>query len=229
MKATLKYLAGINGPSGYGSRTTASQVSQDFSSLFLPLSPPPLTAIITGATSGIGAETARALAESGVRVIIPARDMKKAAAVKEEIEKKSPGADVVLLEIDLSSLASIRRFCAHFLSLGIPLNILINNAGRFSPNLEFSEEKHELTFATNYLGHFLLTEMLLEKMRKSAVESGIEGRIINVTSVAHNWVQPHHFCFSQLLNTKEIVSRRWRLDGVMHTTEFFYFVRPPLR
>lgn len=223
MKATLKYLAGINGPSGYGSRTTASQVSQDFSSLFLPLPPPPLTAIITGATSGIGAETARALAESGVRVIIPARDMKKAAEVKEEIEKKSPGADVVLLEIDLSSLASIRRFCAHFLSLGMPLNILINNAGRFSPNLEFSEEKHELTFATNYLGHFLLTEMLLEKMIKSAVESGIEGRIINVTSVAHNWVQPHHFCFSQLLNPKEYNGTRAyaqsKLANIMHAKE----------
>lgn len=223
MKATLKYLAGISGPSGYGSRTTAAQVSQDYKSLFLPLPRPPLTAIITGATSGLGAETARALAESGVRIIIPARNMKKAAKVKEGIEKSCPGADIILLEIDLSSLASIRRFCAHFLSLGMPLNILINNAGRYLPNLEFSEEKYELTFATNYLGHFLLTEILLEKMISTAEESGIEGRIINVTSVVHNWVQPDHFIFSQLFSPNKYNGTRAyaqsKLANIFHAKE----------
>lgn len=78
-----------------------------------------------GATSGIGAETARALARRGVRIVIPARDLKRAAQVKEKIEKESPGAQVIIMEIDLSSFASIKRFCSEFLSLSLPLNILM--------------------------------------------------------------------------------------------------------
>ncbi|XP_031092437.1 short-chain dehydrogenase TIC 32, chloroplastic [Ipomoea triloba] len=222
MKATLKYLAGIAGPSGYGSKTTAIQISQDCS-LSHHHHHHPLTAIVTGATSGIGAETARVLAKSGVRIIIPARDMKKAAKVKEGIEKESPWADIIVLEIDLSSLASIQRFCAHFLSLGMPLHILINNAGKFSQKLEFSEDKIELTFATNYLGHFLLTEMLLEKMVETAAETGIEGRIINVTSVVHNWVKSDHFHFGQLLNPKQYNGTRAyaqsKLANILHAKE----------
>lgn len=136
---------------------------------------------MTGATSGIGAETARVLAKRGVRLVIPARDLKKAAILKESIKKQSPWADIILFEIDLSSFASIQRFCAHFLSLGFPLHILMyvlsvkiltlplltscnlsiqltdgscrNNAGKFSQKLEFSEDKFELSFATNYLGN----------------------------------------------------------------------------
>lgn len=80
---------------------------------------------IQGATSGIGAETARVLAKRGVRIVIPARDLKRAAEVKEGIRKESPEAEIILLEIDLSSLASIQRFCSEFFSLGLPLNILM--------------------------------------------------------------------------------------------------------
>ncbi|KAF3563898.1 hypothetical protein DY000_02015722, partial [Brassica cretica] len=94
-------------------------------------------------TSGIGAETTRVLAKRGVRVVMAVRDMKKAEILKERIVRESPEADIVLLEIDLSSLSSVARFCSQ------------NNAGIFSPNLEFSEEKIELTFATNFLGSFL--------------------------------------------------------------------------
>ncbi|XP_070006426.1 short-chain dehydrogenase TIC 32 B, chloroplastic-like isoform X2 [Nicotiana sylvestris] len=195
MKVTFKYLVGIDGPSGYGSKTTAEQVTQNCS---FSLSSQ-LTAIITGATFGIGAETARVLAKRGVRIVIPARDLKKAAMVKEAIQKESPRAHIILLEIDLCSFSSIQRFWAHFLSLGLPLHILINNAGKFSQKMEFSEDKFELTFATNYLGHFLLTEMLLNKMVETADQTGIEGRIVNVTSVVHNWVKRDHFNFCQML------------------------------
>ncbi|KHG02454.1 Short-chain dehydrogenase TIC 32, chloroplastic [Gossypium arboreum] len=148
MKETLRYLAGIVGPSGYGSKSTAEQVANSCSYL---VDSQRLTAIITGATSGIGEETARAVAKRGVRVVIPARDIKKAAELKERIRKDNPNAEVILCEIDLSSLASVKRFCNEFLALGLPLNILINNAGIFSQKLEFSEDKFEMTFATNYL------------------------------------------------------------------------------
>eukprot|EP00261_Vitis_vinifera_P040656 XP_019081899.1 PREDICTED: short-chain dehydrogenase TIC 32, chloroplastic isoform X1 [Vitis vinifera] len=197
MKETLRYLAGLAGPSGYGSNSTAEQVTEDCSL------PSQLTAIITGATSGIGAETARVMAKRGVRVIIPARDLKKAGEMKERIQKESPKAEVIVLEIDLSSFASIKRFCSEFLSLGLPLHILINNAGKFSHKLEFSEDKIEMSFATNYLGHFLLTELLIEKMVETAAQTGIQGRIINVSSVIHSWVKRDGFRFNQMLNPKK--------------------------
>lgn len=80
---------------------------------------------IEGATSGIGAETARVLAKRGVRVVIGARDLRKAREVREKIQKESPHAEVILLEIDLSSFASVQRFCSEFLALELPLNILM--------------------------------------------------------------------------------------------------------
>lgn len=81
--------------------------------------------LIEGASSGIGAETARVLAKRGVRVVIAARDLKKATEVRESIRKESPNAEVILLEIDLSSFASVQRFCSEFLALELPLNILM--------------------------------------------------------------------------------------------------------
>ncbi|KAK4489025.1 hypothetical protein RD792_004817 [Penstemon davidsonii] len=201
MKATMKYLVGIAGPSGYGSKTTAEQVTED-SLRSMPRPTPHLTAMVTGATSGIGAETARVLAKNGVRVIIPARDLKKAEKVKENIQKENREAEIIISEIDLTSFASIQKFCSNFLSLGLPLHILINNAGKYSHKLEFSEDNIELTFATNYIGHFLLTEMLLEKIMETALETGIEGRIVNVSSVIHSWVNKKDFWFTKLLNPK---------------------------
>ncbi|KAL9434163.1 hypothetical protein AB3S75_028905 [Citrus x aurantiifolia] len=216
MKETLRYLTGIAGPSGYGSKSTAEQATQGSVASHL-------TAIITGATSGIGAETARVLAKRGVRVVIPARDLKRAAEVKEGIQRESPNAEVLLFEIDLSSLVSVQRFCHQFLALGLPLNILINNAGVYSKNLEFSEDKIEMTFATNYLGHYLLTEMVLEKMIETAAETGVQGRIINLSSVIHSWVKRDDFCFTRLLNPKNYngtcAYAQSKLATIMHAKE----------
>ncbi|GJT02742.1 short-chain dehydrogenase TIC 32, chloroplastic [Tanacetum coccineum] len=223
MKGTVRYLAGIAGQSGYGSKSTADQVTQDYSSSLHPN----LTAIVTvmclGATSGIGAETARVLAKRGVRVVIPARDLRKAAQVKKNIQKEHPEAEIIVLEIDLTSFASIRKFCTEFLSLDIPLNILINNAGKFSQKLEFSEDKFEMTFATNYLGHFLLTELLLEKMIETARQTGVQGRIVNVSSVIHTWVKKDNFSFNRMLQPKHYNATQAyaqsKLANIMHTKE----------
>ncbi|KAL5544084.1 hypothetical protein UlMin_007868 [Ulmus minor] len=219
MKETLRYLAGLAGPSGYGSKSTAEQVTQSCSSSLTSH----LTAIITGGTSGIGAETARVLAKRGVRVVIPARDLNRATEVKEGILKESPKAEIIVLEIDLSSFVSVKRFCSQFLALGLPLNILINNAGIFSQTLEYSEDKIEMTFATNYLGHFLLTELLLEKMMETAAETGIQGRIINVSSMIHSWVKRDAFCFKKMLNPKNYNGTRAyaqsKLASILHAKE----------
>jgi len=80
---------------------------------------------LEGGTSGIGAETARVLAKRGVRIVIGARDLKKAMKVRDNIQKESPNAEVILLEIDLSSFCSVQRFCSDFLALDLPLNILM--------------------------------------------------------------------------------------------------------
>ncbi|KAL5192031.1 Short-chain dehydrogenase TIC 32, chloroplastic [Glycine soja] len=220
MKATLRYLAGMAGPSGFGSNSTAEQVTEDCSS-FLPSAA--LTALITGASSGIGAETARVLAKRGVRVVIAARDLKKAREVKKNIQKETPKAEVILLEIDLGSFGSVQRFCSEFLALELPLNILINNAGMFSQNLEFSEDKIEMTFATNYLGHFLLTEILLDKMIETAEKTCIQGRIINVSSVIHSWEKKDGFRFNDILSGKKYNGTRAyaqsKLANILHAKE----------
>lgn len=181
MLETVKYLIGSIGPSGYGSKSTADQVTDCCSDLGS------ITAIITGATSGIGAETARVLAKRGARLILPARSLKAAEEAKARIVSEFPDTEIFLMTLDLSSLSSVRSFVAEFESLNLPLNLLINNAGKFSHGHAISEDGIEMTFATNYLGHFLLTKLLLKKMMETAKITGVEGRIVNVSSSIHGW------------------------------------------
>ncbi|KAJ4806383.1 NAD(P)-binding Rossmann-fold superfamily protein [Rhynchospora pubera] len=181
MFMTVKYLIGSAGPSGFGSKSTAEEVTEACTHISS------ITAIITGATSGIGAETARILAKRGARLILPVRSLISAEEMKARILSECSGSDIIILPLDLSSLASVQSFVSRFLSLGLPLNLLINNAGKFPDRHAVSEDGIEMTFATNYLGHFLLTKLLLEKMAETAKESGIEGRIVNVSSTVHSW------------------------------------------
>lgn len=180
MLETVKYLIGSAGSSGFGSKSTAEQVIHgcDLRST---------TAIITGATSGIGAETARVLAKQGARLVLPARNMKAAEDAKSRIISEFPDSKIIVMALDLSSLNSVKNFVAEFESLNLPLNLLINNAGKFAHQHAISEDGIEMTFATNYLGHFLLTKLLLKSMIETAKETGIQGRILNVSSSIHGW------------------------------------------
>ncbi|KAH9317207.1 hypothetical protein KI387_018976, partial [Taxus chinensis] len=175
------------------------------------------------ATSGIGAETARVLAKRGATVVIPARNLKAAEEIKSCIEEETPTAEIIVMELDLSSFTSIRRFVTNFESLGLPLNILINNAGKFCPRFELSEDGFEMTFATNHLGHFLLTRLLLSKMVQTAEETGVEGRIVNVSSVIHSWLGAEGIQFHQLNNPKSYNATtaysESKLANVLHTKE----------
>lgn len=181
MLDTFKYLIGSPGASGYGSKSTAEQVTDASADLHQ------ITAIITGATSGIGAETARVLAKRGAKLILPARSLKAAEDAKARIVSEFPGSTIIVMALDLSSLASVRSFVSDFESLRLPLNLLINNAGKFAHEHAISEDGIEMTFATNYLGHFLLTKLLLNKMIETAGVSGVQGRIVNVSSSIHGW------------------------------------------
>ncbi|KAF9689198.1 hypothetical protein SADUNF_Sadunf01G0066700 [Salix dunnii] len=181
MFETLKYLIGAAGASGYGSKSTGEQVTESCGDLHS------ITAIITGATSGIGAETARVLAKRGARLVLPARSLKAAEDAKARIISENPDAEIIVMGLDLSSLNSVRNFVSEFESFNLPLNLLINNAGKFAHEHAISEDGIEMTFATNYLGHFLLTKLLLKKMIETAKTTGIQGRIVNVSSSIYNW------------------------------------------
>ncbi|KAJ4751833.1 NAD(P)-binding Rossmann-fold superfamily protein [Rhynchospora pubera] len=166
------------GPSGYGYFSTAEEVTQGIDASNL-------TAIVTGATNGIGKETARVLALRGAKVIIPARSLESGMKVKESLLEQYPDSKLQVLEMDVSSLDSVRNFAKSFNSSNKHLNILINNAGIMACPFQLSKDGIELQFATNHLGHFLLTNLLLEKMKLTAKQTGIKGRIVNVSSSAH--------------------------------------------
>eukprot|EP00250_Pteridium_aquilinum_P035189 c8845_g1_i1 orf=489-1538(+) len=212
----LEYLTGAPGKSGFGSSSTAEDVTHG-------LSLENLTAIVTGATSGIGAETARVLAKRGACVVIPARNLKAAQVLRNSILQETPGADIILIKMDLSSLSSVRSFVQQFLALDRPLNILINNAGVFCKTFRKSEDGYEMSFATNHLGHFLLTELLLEKMERSAKEGRVKGRIVNVASCLHTWVGKHGIAFDKLHDKQSYVESinyaQSKLANILHSKE----------
>ncbi|KAL5552447.1 hypothetical protein UlMin_002623 [Ulmus minor] len=218
MLESVKYLIGSVGASGFGSKSTADEVtvSCDLRSV---------TAIITGATSGIGAETARVLAKRGARLVLPARNPKTAEEAKARIVSEFPDAEIVTMALDLSSLGSVRRFVSEFEALQLPLNLLVNNAGKFAQEHVISEEGIEMTFATNYLGHFLLTKLLLNKMIETAKVTGIQGRIVNVSSSIHGWFEGDMFQYLADISKSHCdydPTRAYalsKLANVMHTRE----------
>ncbi|GAB4857639.1 hypothetical protein Ancab_015545 [Ancistrocladus abbreviatus] len=222
MLEAMKYLIGAAGPSGYGSKSTAEEVTENYPDLHH------ITAIITGATSGIGAETARVLAKRGARLVLPARSFKAAEEAKARIMEQCPEAEVIVMALDLSSLSSVRKFVTEFESLDLPLNLLINNAGKFSYGHAVTEEGIEMTFATNYLGHFLLTKLLLNKMIETAKTTGVQGRIVNVSSSIHSWFTGDMFQYLALISkdrSQYDATRAYalsKLANVLHTKGLAY-------
>ncbi|ESW24232.1 hypothetical protein PHAVU_004G113100 [Phaseolus vulgaris] len=191
-------------PSGFSSSSTAEEVTQGIHG-------DGLTAIVTGTTHGIGIETARVLALRGVHVIMAVRNVVAAKAVKEAILKEIHTAKVDVKELDLSSMASVRKFASEFTSSGFPLNILINNAGITATPFSLSKDNIELQFATNHLGHFLLTHLLLDTMKKTASVSKRQGRIVNVSSDGHQYTYPEGIRFDKI--NDESSFQLWRAYG----------------
>ncbi|RSK46081.1 SDR family oxidoreductase [Hymenobacter perfusus] len=148
---------------------------------------PQLIALVTGATSGIGEVTARELVQQGYHVVLLARNATKAARTRQQLQKLAqPGTRVDVLLCDLSDLSQVRRAAEEFNQRYARLDVLVNNAGLvFGAERETSVNGHEMTLATNHLGPFLLTSLLLEKLRQSSA-----ARIINVASMAHKFAKP---------------------------------------
>ena len=141
--------------------------------------------IITGATGGLGLETALVLAAKGAEVVLAARNPTKGAEAERLIRARHPGADVRFGLLDLGDLSSISAFADRHLTAGRPIDILINNAGVMAlPTRQVTTDGFEMQFGTNYLSHFALTGRLLPLL--SATHSRHEGaRVVQLSSIAH--------------------------------------------
>ena len=137
-------------------------------------------AIVTGANTGLGFETALHLARKEMKVIMACRNMVKAEKAKHHILRKLPNADLEIMKIDLSHLKSVRDFAVDFLAKHNRLDVLINNAGIMVPPYIKTEDGFESQMASNYFGHFLLTGLLLNTIIKTP-----NSRIVPVASIAH--------------------------------------------
>ncbi|XP_043957568.1 retinol dehydrogenase 13-like isoform X1 [Gambusia affinis] len=178
------------------------------------------TVVITGANTGIGKETAKELANRGGRIIMGCRDMEKCEAAAKEIRGKTLNPHVYACQLDLASMKSIREFAERINQEEKSVDILINNAGVMRCPAGKTEDGFDMQLGVNHLGHFLLTNLLLEKLKDSA-----PSRVINLASLAHivgkidfddlNWEKKKFdtkqaYCQSKLANvlfTRELAKR----------------------
>lgn len=140
------------------------------------------TAIVTGANTGIGFETAAALAAKNASVVLACRNRQKAEDAIEKIRERTPDARLEFIELDLASLDSVARFADAYRAAHDGLDLLINNAGVMIPPLGRTEDGFELQFGCNHLGHFALTGRLVDLL-----EATPGARVVNVSSMAHRY------------------------------------------
>lgn len=139
------------------------------------------TILVTGANSGIGFQAALEFARHGGHVLLGCRSEAKGAEAVRRIQGDVPQAAVEVVRLDVASLASVRGFATAFLERGVPLDVLVNNAGVMAlPQRELTENGFERQFGTNHLGHFALTGLLLPALQRSSA-----ARVVTVASLAH--------------------------------------------
>jgi len=151
-------------------------------------------AIVTGGATGIGIETARALAQAGAEVVIAVRKPDLAEAAVADINQTAKGAQASWSMLDLSSFKSIRAFAERWGDK--PLNLLINNAGVMACPLAYTEDGLEMQIGTNHFGHFLLSVLLAPNLVAGARQSGKTSRLVSLSSIGHrrapmNFEDPH--------------------------------------
>jgi NAD(P)-dependent dehydrogenase (short-subunit alcohol dehydrogenase family) len=169
-------------------------------------------ALITGATNGVGKETARAIAGLGATTILVGRNREKAAAAVKEIQADTGNPQVGYLVADLSSQAEVRRAASEFLERASRLDILVNNVGAVFMHRQTTADGLEMTFALNHLAPFLLTHLLLPALHASP-----SARIINVTSEAH---RGHHLNLDDLQSTQGYSP--WRAYGQSKLANIYF-------
>ncbi|MEW5316906.1 MAG: hypothetical protein WDW38_008246 [Sanguina aurantia] len=175
---TCAHFLRTKGPSGFGSGSTAHTVAAEWDGSHS-------TIIVTGCSGGLGLESVRVLAGRGADVIMAVRDVSKVSITAGELREELPSASITVMELDLASLKSVRAFAKAFLATGKPLNTLLQNGAVMACPFSLSADGHEMQFATNHLGHFLLTHLLLDHMLATARDCGVQGRIVTVASTGH--------------------------------------------
>lgn len=172
--------------------------------------------IVTGANSGIGKETARALAARGARVVITARDADKGEAARADIVESAGHDRVDVLLADFGRLADVRRLAGEVLERYPRVDVLVNNAGAILDQRQTTADGHEATFQVNHLAPYLLTRLLLDRLVASA-----PARVINVSSGAHAAGGP--LDFDDLMSAKSYlgfrVYARSKLANILFTKE----------
>jgi len=142
------------------------------------------TAIVTGANTGLGYETAKSLARNGVHVVMACRNIDKAEAARSKIMAGGSKISLTVMELDLNKLSSVRDFAERFNKKHDKLDLLINNAGVMMPPASKTKDGFELQWGVNHLGHFLLTALLYPKL-----EAAGDSRAVHLSSLAHKWGQ----------------------------------------
>jgi NAD(P)-dependent dehydrogenase (short-subunit alcohol dehydrogenase family) len=187
------------------------------------------TVVITGGTSGIGEVAAVALARMGARIVLIARDSKRAEATLARLRETAPDGRHAVYYADLSSMAETRRVGQEIAAAEARIDVLVNNAGALFPRREETAEGLERTFATNHMSYFLLTKALRERLIAAAV-AGKGARVVNTSSAAHRGARLDFgdlqmsqgyrsfraYSRSKLCNilfTREL-ARRWKGTGV---------------
>ena len=157
----------------YGAETTTDEVLEGISLQGRHF-------MVTGASSGLGEETVRALSSAGAKVTMVARNSDKLDAAADRIRTSVPTTDLQTGLVDLADLSSIRSYAEEYLQEAAPIDVLINNAGVMACPFMTTKDGFEMQFGTNHLGHFLLTNLLMP-----AIRSGQNPRIINLSSAGH--------------------------------------------
>jgi len=189
---------------------------------------PGKVALITGGNIGIGRITAIELAKKGFKVVIAGRSLERTQPVLDDIKSLRVDEQAIFLPLDLASLASVRECAQLFLQLNLPLHLLINNAG-VAGLRGLTKDGFEMTFGGNHVGHFLLTQLLLEKMQSSGLS-----RIVTVSSRAHkrttgvdwdalcqptrSWTGIHEYAVSKLANLLFSAELAKRVQGTSVST-----------
>ena len=169
--------------------------------------------LVTGATSGIGFETALELAKMGATVVVGGRDMEKASNAVIKIRSESNNSNVDFLLADLSDFVEVKKFAEEFKGQYKQLDVLVNNAGAIFKEFDTNPQDIEMTFALNLFSPYLLTGLLLDVLQES-----VASRIINVSSMMHKLAKNEFLNFNKELHYKALNAYAKSKLGLMHFT-----------
>mmetsp|Transcript_5783 Transcript_5783/g.35915 ORF Transcript_5783/g.35915 Transcript_5783/m.35915 type:complete len:387 (+) Transcript_5783:1836-2996(+) len=174
------HLVGAPAANGFGSSTTGAEVMALHGDQVHGKD-----VVVTGATSGLGKQVAATLCEQGANVVLAAKERERGERTKQWIVQRVPDANVQAIECDLRSRESIERFAEALRTEKRKVDVLVNNAAVCMCPFRTNEDGVEVQFATNHLGHFHLTNLLLPLLEKGAEKSGSKSRVVNVTCSSH--------------------------------------------